>query len=198
MNEEPFEEDLKRVPWPILTSQMPIVTDILWSLTHRQDCIVFTRHLPGSMLQKLYFSEFATEWMNLKPAKELDIVSELFLENPLIEEKRRLLMRDAYLYHVEFVQTGKIAEVLAKMQPDGKYHRQLSALKRLHEGDIVSALELLQEQLKLDGCKLFEAAHRTCRSWTSQESRDTDEEPRGENYGKLLRTPARAASLPDR
>ena len=156
MNDDPFEEDLKRVPWPVLTSQMPVVTDILCSLTHRQDCLVFTRHLPGSMLQKLYFSEFATEWMNLKPAKEMDIVSELFLENPLIEEKRRLSMRDAYLYHVEFVQTGKIAEVLAKMQPDGRYHRQLSALKRLHEGDIASALELLQEQLILDGCKLFE------------------------------------------
>lgn len=88
MNDEPFEEDLKRVPWPVLTSQMPLVTDILLSLTHRQDCLVFTRHLPGSMLQELYFSEFATEWMNLKPAKEMDIVSELFLENPLIEEKQ--------------------------------------------------------------------------------------------------------------
>lgn len=158
MNGEPFEEDLKRVPWPILTSKEPYVRRILDCLVHRQDCLVFTRHLPGSMLQERFYTEYAYQWMQLQPVLELDIVSELFLDNPLIEENRRHLMRDAYLYYVEFLHTGKLAEVLGKMNPSGEYRRKLSALQKLHEGDTASALELLQEQLKLDERKLFEDA----------------------------------------
>ena len=158
MHGEYFEEDMRHVPWPILTILEPDVSQVLACLVHRQDCLAFTRHLPGSLLQQLFMNEYAFGWMQLKPVTEMDIAGELFFDNTLIDENRRLLMRDAYLYYVEFLQTGKLAEVLAKMQPEGKYHRKLSALQKLHEGDAGGALELLQEELKQSETKTFEDA----------------------------------------
>ena len=158
MHGQPFEENLKRVPWPILISQMPDVQLILNDLSHRQDCLEFMQHLPGSVLQGIYYYEYVDEWKVLKPTQNMDIVRQLFIDNPLLEETRRSLMRDAYLYNVEFLQTGKLAEVLGKMKPEGEYHRKLSALQKLHEGDTSGALELLQKLLKESNTNFFEEA----------------------------------------
>lgn len=158
MHGQPFEEYLKRVPWPILTSQMPAVELILSSLSHREDCLVFTQHLPGSVLQEIYFHNYVNEWMKLSPVTGMDLVRQLFHDNQLIDEKRRSLMHDAYLYNVEFLQTGKLSEVIGKMEPEGVYHRKLSALQKLHEGDTAGALELLQALLKASDTDFFDEA----------------------------------------
>lgn len=155
---QPFEEYLKRVPWPILLSQMPGVELILNGLSHRQDCLEFMQRLPGSVLQGIYYYEYVYEWTELKQTPNMDVVRQLFFDNQLIEESRRQLMRDAYLYNVEFLQTGKLSEVISKMEPEGEYCRKLSALKKLHEGDTAGALELLQALLKESDTDFFEEA----------------------------------------
>ena len=158
MHGEPFEDDLKRVPWPILMSQTPGVEHILDSLSHRQDCVAFMQHLPGSILKNIYYNEYVSEWMELKPLMDMDVVRQLFIDNPLLEEERRWQMRDAYLYNVDFLQTGKLAEVMGKMEPDGEYYRKLLALQKLHEGDTAKALELLTQLLKESENGFFEEA----------------------------------------
>jgi superfamily II DNA or RNA helicase len=158
MHGQPFEEDLKRVPWPILTSQTPGVELILSSLSQRADCLVFTKHLPGSVLQEIYYSDYVYEWMKLSPVKDVGLIRQLFFDNQLIGEKRRCLMYDAYLYNVEFLQTGRLSELMGKMEPEGEYHRKLLALQKLHEGDTAGALELLQALLKESETDFFEEA----------------------------------------
>lgn len=158
MHGHPFEEYLKRVPWPILTSQMPGVELILNGLSHRQDCLVFMQHLPGSVLQGIYYYEYVYEWSELKQTPNMDVVKQLFFDNQFIEESRRQLMRDAYLYNVEFLQTGKLSEVIGKMEPEGEYCRKLSVLQKLHEGDTAGALELIQALLKESDTDFFEEA----------------------------------------
>ena len=158
MHGQPFEDDLKQVPWPILTSQMPGVKLILKGLSHRQDCMVFMQHLPGSVLQGIYYHEYVCEWAKLKQTPGMDVVRQLFVDNQFVEESRRQLMRDAYLYNVEFLQTGKLSEVIGKMEPEGEYCRKMSALQKLHEGDTAGALELLQALLKESDTDFFEEA----------------------------------------
>lgn len=155
MHGEPFEDDLKRVPWPIMFSKAPLVKHILYEMAHRQDCLKFMAHLPGVELQKIYFNDFVSEWMTLNPADDLDVVRELFFDNTFLEEKRRFLMRDAYLYHVEFVKTGKLVEVMQKMAPESEYYGRMQALQKLHEGDAAGALQLLHGQLLAHDGSLF-------------------------------------------
>ncbi len=158
MQGEPFEEDLRQVPWPELISQTLGVKVVLNSLSHRLDCLVFMQHLPGSILHSTYYYEYVYEWMRLKPVLDMDVVRPLFIDNPFLEEKLRWLMRDAYLYNVEFLQTGKLSEVLGKMEPMGEYYRKLLALQKLHEGNTAEALELMTQLLKESETNFFEEA----------------------------------------
>jgi len=145
---EPYEVYLKRVPWPLLINEVPAVRLILVNLLHRHDYLAYTQQLPDSLLQHLYFSEYVGKWMQLNPVDDTDMLKDLFFDNPHMEEKHRQLMRDAYLYNVEFLRTGRFAEVIGKMLPDGEYGRMLTALLKLHEGDPAGALKLMQAVLK--------------------------------------------------
>ena len=158
MHGEPFEERLKQIQWPILEKKQPLVTLILESMVQRTDFLPFTRHLPSSMLTKLFYLLHAHYWMELKPVTDFELIRQLFLENPLIEEQERNMMRDAYLYNVEFLRTGNLSGVLEKMTPNGEYHIKLSALQKLHESNAGEALSLLQSLLKEKDNDLFEEA----------------------------------------
>ena len=158
MHGEPFEEYLNRIPWPILEAKQPMVTLILQSMVQRTDLLPFTQHLPGTMLSKLYFAIYVNEWMKLNPVTDLELIRQLYLENPYIEEKRRELMRDAYLYNVEFLKTGNLAGILEKITPDSEYHLKLSALQKLHESKATEALALFQSLLKKKGDDFFDEA----------------------------------------
>jgi superfamily II DNA or RNA helicase len=158
MHDEPFEDHMNRIPWPILEAKNPMITLILESLVKRTDLLPFTRHLPGNILTKLFFIVHVYNWMELKPATDLELVRQLFLENPLIEEERRNLMRDAYLYNFEFLKTGHLADILEKMTPGSEYQRKLSALQKLHENNAAEALALLQSLLKERDQDFFEEA----------------------------------------
>ncbi len=155
MHDEPFEERLKRIPWPILEAKQPMVMRILQNMVQRIDLLPFTQSLPGSLLSNLFFTIYVDEWMKLKPVDDFELVRQLFLENPYIEEERRNKMRDAYLYDVEFLKTGKLAEVLEKMTSGGEYQCKLLALQKLHEGKANQALALLQSLLKESGDDFF-------------------------------------------
>ncbi|MCR4603178.1 MAG: DEAD/DEAH box helicase [Prevotella sp.] len=148
MHDKPFEEDLKRVPWPILIRQQPLVELIVHCLVHRADYVVFTSHLPGTVLRQAYYHEYVFEWMKLAPVVDSEVVRQLFFDNELLDKELRQLFYDAYLYHVEFLKTGKMAEVLGRMTSGSEYHLKLSALQKLHEGDASGALELFRKVLK--------------------------------------------------
>ena len=158
MHDEPFEEHMKQIPWPILEAKYPMVMLILQSMVQRTDFLPFTEHLPGIILTKLFFVIYVYDWMELKPVVDFELVRQLFLENPQIEEKLRNMMRDAYLYNVEFLKTGKLVSILEKMTPGGEYYRKLSALQKLHENNAAEALSLLQSVLKERGNDFFEEA----------------------------------------
>ena len=153
---EPFEDDLKRVPWPILTEQQPEVKKILESMVQRLDCKEFVRHLPGSILTQLYFTEHVNQWLELKPVADIGLVTDLFFENPFIKEERQKLMYDAYLYNVEFLQTGKLADIMQRMTDGGEYQRKLRAIQKLHEGNSAEALAILTQLLKETEMSIFE------------------------------------------
>ena len=122
MHGEAFEERLKQIQWPILEKKQPLVTLILESMVQRTDFLPFTRHLPCSMLSKMFFFQHVYKWKELKPVTDFELIRQLFLENPLIEEQQRNMMRDAYLYNVEFLRTGNLAGILEKMTPGEEYH----------------------------------------------------------------------------
>ena len=153
---EPFEDDLKRIPWPILTGKQPEVQEILESMVHRQDCKEYVKHLPGSILMQLYYTEYVYQWLELKPVVDLGHVNDLFFANPFIEENRRQQMYDAYLYNVEFLQTGKLDDIMQRMTADGEYQRKLSAIQKLHEGDFTETLAILTQLLKEADTSSFE------------------------------------------
>jgi len=45
------------------------------------------------------------------------------------------MMLDSYRYNVEFLQTGNIRQVLGLMSPKGGYHKMLSIINMVHEGN---------------------------------------------------------------
>lgn len=155
-NSEPFEDELKRVPWPILTTKHAEVQEILEGMVHRQDCKEYVMHLPGSLLMQFYHTEFVDQWLNLKPVPDIGLIKELFFDNLFIDENRRQLMYDAYLYNVEFLKTGKLTDIMQRMTEDGEYQRKLCAIQKLHEGDSTEALAILTQLLKEANTSIFE------------------------------------------
>ncbi len=158
MHDKPSEDYMERIPWPIFEAKLPLATLILQSMVQRTDFLPFTRHLPGIILTKLFFTIYVYDWMELKPVTDFELVRLLFLENPLIEEKKRNLMRDAYLYNVEFLRTGDLAGILAKMTPGSEYQCKLYALQKLHESKATEAFTLFQSLLKQNGDDFFDEA----------------------------------------
>ena len=158
MHGEPFEKEMKLIPWPLLTSKQPITLLILNSMVQRTDFLPFTQHIPSSLLMQLYYCVYLYNWMELKPVTNFEVVRQLFLENPFIEEKRRKHMFDAYLYNVEFLKTGKLEEILGKMAPGSEYHSKLSAVQKLHEGKAVEAFAQLKLLLRESETDFFEDA----------------------------------------
>ena len=152
---EPFDDDLKRVPWPILIGQQPEVLMILENMVSREDCKGYVMRLPENMLMQLYYTEYVDQWLKLKPVTNIGLVTDLFFDNPFIEENKQQLMHDAYLYNVEFLQTGKLASIMQRMADGGEYQRKLRAIQKLHEGNQAEALAILTKLLKETNTSFF-------------------------------------------
>jgi superfamily II DNA or RNA helicase len=155
-HDEPFEEDLKRVAWPILMAKQPEIQTIIEGMARQADYVPFMQAMPGNMLTTIFYHVYVSQWIALQPATDMELVRLLFFDNPLLDESRRHQHRDAYLYNVEFLQTGKLAELQAQMTPDGEYHHKLAALQKLHEGQPDEALALLAAVLKSTDKNIFD------------------------------------------
>ena len=111
---------------------------------------VFPRY--GVIIQLIVSSVFNRrifwDWFRLAPIQDLEPIRQVFMDNPYLSDSLRHQFRDAYLYQVEFVQSGKIDEVLKKMVTGSLFHRQLTAIKLLHEGKATTAYEMLAAILK--------------------------------------------------
>ena len=158
MHGEPFKDQLDMVEWNVLINEQRSAMDILSAMVQRDDLLPFTKFLPDYILSTLFYEVYVMDWSDLHSITNLDVVRQLFLDNEEIGEEDRHVLRDTYLYYVELPKTGKIADILGQMTPDGIYYQCLSALQKLHEGAVSEAYSLLQDLLKETGASYFNAA----------------------------------------
>lgn len=155
---EPLKDQLGMVEWDVLANEQCSAMDILSGMVQRADLLPFTKHLPEDVLSTLFYEVYVIDWADLHSITNLDVIRQLFLDNEEIGEEERHALRDAYLYYVELPKTGKIADILGQMTPDGLYYQCLSAIQKLHEGAASEAYSLLQDLLKETGASYFNAA----------------------------------------
>ena len=152
---ESFIEDMKGIDWQLLlTSPQLVIMDLLDHLTRQPKYATFTQHIDGSILWMLYNMNHVAAWRKMEPAEDKETLAAVFWDNPLIGEKLRNDMRDAYLYIVELLTAGRLEEVKQKMTPGTDYYNKLLALKSLQDGDAGTAYKLFGQLLK-DGSDDF-------------------------------------------
>ena len=152
---QPFEEQVKRLVWPVITKSDPKLLEIVCQMAHQPENAGFLKYVNPQILTLVYHSEYSEKWENMKPAGDEDLLREVFWENEHVEEARRMMFRDCYLYNVEFLMTGKLEEVLRQMSPNGGYYKMLTAIKLLHEGKPLEAYQNLAQMLKAAGGETF-------------------------------------------
>lgn len=113
---KPFSEDMKRIDWSILLTAPQIVFfDLLDHLTRQPEYAVFTWQIDSTILRMLYNMKHVAAWRKMEPALDKETLAAVFWDNPLIGERLRNDMRDAYLYNVELLATSQLQEVRQKM-----------------------------------------------------------------------------------
>lgn len=116
----------------------------------------FLAALPEKTLIEFFFDYWAPQYyFAQKPSASIDVLYKTFFSNPRLNEKTRELIYHAYLYGIDFYQTGEIDRVLGLMKPDSEFHQKLSAVKCLHNGDVEGALTLLTTVLKANKAQFF-------------------------------------------
>lgn len=154
---EPFVETLMLTDWSaLMTTPQIIFIELIDYLTRQPELVTFTQQIDPAVLSLLYNMNHVSAWRRMEPAIDKEVLSAVFWGNKLISEKMRNDMRDAYLYNVELLTTGHLDEVYRQMTPGTEYYQKLLALKHLHEGDAVTALQLFTQQLKDKGGEVFE------------------------------------------
>jgi len=148
VNGEPFEEKVHQLMWPMIMGRDPQIIEIVFEMAHQPENAGFLKHVNAQILTMVYNTEYSCKWENLEPVKDEDLLREVFWENDLLDERRRKIFRDIYLYDVEFLRTGKLQEVLEQMSPEGGYYKLLSAVQTLHDGKPLEAYRGLVQILK--------------------------------------------------
>jgi len=145
---QPFAEQLQRVRWQYVSDNMPRLLELIAWLTTRPEFTVFVQHVGQSVLSMIFLQDYEAKWLALKPAGDSQQIRQVFIDNQLLSNEARVYFNDSYLYNFEFLLTGRIDEVLKKMTADTPYHRQLTAIRLLHDGHAPLALKVLSDLLK--------------------------------------------------
>ena len=146
-NGQPYEEELEKiVPADFVSTRNGI--DLLHTLVKEPKATAFVQRLNRELLISVFNRRIFWDWFRLDPIRDLEPIRQVFMDNPCLPDSLRHQFRDAYLYQVEFLQSGKIDEVMKKMVPGSLFHRQLTAIKLLHEGKATAAYEMLAAILK--------------------------------------------------
>ena len=154
---EPFIETLLLTDWHVLlTAPQLMLMDLLDHLTRQPEYVAFSQQIDGEILFLLFNMNHVTCWRKMEPTENASVLSAVFWDNQLIGEKLRNDMRDAWLYNVELLRTGKLEETRRRMTPGTQYYQKLLALKSLHEGDHAAAFKLFTQQLKETGDDVFD------------------------------------------
>ena len=112
---QPFEERVKRLVWPVIMKSDPKLVDIVFQMAHQPENAGFLKCVNPQILTLVYHSEYSEKWENMKPVENVEMLRDVFWENELLDEARRKMFRDCYLYNVEFLNTGKLQEVLSEL-----------------------------------------------------------------------------------
>lgn len=153
---QPFVERLLRVEWTHVASKMPKLMTLLSWLSRRREYIVFMQQVDERVLSVIFLQDCEEEWLKLNRVGDTEVLHQVFLDNQLIPEASRAYFKDSYLYNYEFLLTGRLDDVLAKMTPGSEYYQHLSAIKLLHEGKAAEACDVLTEEMKREGVDMFE------------------------------------------
>ena len=153
---QPFAEEMKRVRWQHVSHSMPRLVELIAWLLTRQEYTVFVQQVGQEVLLLIFLQDYEHQWLKLKPAGNPQLIRDVFIDNRLLSDKARGYSKDSFLYNFEFLLTGRIDDVLEKMTADTPFHRQLTAIRLLHDGNAPMALKVLSELLKDMETDVFE------------------------------------------
>ena len=154
---EPFEDELRSARMgKLMTATKSRITEIIMELMKQPDYWPFVKLVGKDMLGFIFYVEIQPKWLKMSPEADEDMLRALFWENPDIDEAERHKMRDNYLYNVEFLLTGRLGEVLAKMDEGTDHHAKLTAIKHLHEGNAVAAMRLFDDLIGPGSVSIFD------------------------------------------
>ena len=156
---QPFQQQLDAVNWGDVRTESPRVWNVVYELCMQEEYAGFTSCLDVSVLRSLFLEEFiapTTEELANPDAEKREVAKQLFFENEHLDELARTDFRDTYLYAVELLKTGRIDDLLARVNPAGTQHRRLLALKALHEGKPDEAYVIFRDDLKRLGWECYD------------------------------------------
>jgi len=150
---KPFIEELRGLNHKDLDYNDYIESQVLLDLATSEEYLDFVQKADYSVLKWVYDRKFRKDWRQLIPIGSEEILKALFFENQFLDKAQREQLYECYLYENEFLTTGRLNEVLAKMTPGSEYHQRLTAIKLLHEGKADLALDVFLQLFKRLECE---------------------------------------------
>ena len=156
LQDKPFAERLQAMDWPRILSSSPRIMDIIFRMAHQPENAGFLKYVDQQILTLVYYTEHVDHWTNLEPVENTEMLRQVFWENEQMNEARRRMTRESYLYNVVFLDTGNLREIQQQMMPKVGYYKMLSAIEKIQEGNYMGAWQELSEILKQSSAETFE------------------------------------------
>ena len=157
LHDKPYEELLADIDWRFLFNNARGF-EVMRYLARQNVCIPFVQHYDKELLMWLYFNDVMIKWSTLDMSDDMEQVRQVFIENTLLSDEYRQKMKDAYLFYVETMRSGKIDESLSNMKVGGYRYRILHGIKQLHDGKPLECYLELSAILKEHKELVFESA----------------------------------------
>ena len=155
LHDKPFEEELQKVNWKSLLVIEDRLKELMLTLVMQKEFITFCKHLNEGLLVELYYGRFVSLWDRMDFVGDLEIINQVFLENPQIKEENRIVMHDTQLYTIELHKTGRLYDIIGRLKGNGESRNRLQAIKHLHEGQASKALQVFQDCFKGTKFQIF-------------------------------------------
>ena len=146
---KPYEEQVRKLDWSEAMVSDNLLMQVVHQMARQPENAAFLKYVDTDMLISIYYRLFLNDWMDLEPLRHLEVLKPVFWENEQLDESYRTAFYDGYLYNVEFLQTGKLREILEKLKSNSFYSKKLKAIGLLHEGNYAAALQEYSEMLKM-------------------------------------------------
>lgn len=143
----PFTDELAAVDEEALFRDMTAVQPYWDCIVTQPELRAFLCQCPERVLSQCFYL-LIPRLCRGEVFMEREELDQLFFDNERLPEPVRHLLRDNYLYNVEFLKHGRLESVLAEMDEQSGYAMSLKALLHLHHGQPEAALELFTTILK--------------------------------------------------